>query len=34
MSDYYFGGVAAIITIFLLIGMASYYAYTIATDKT
>lgn len=34
MSEYYFGGIIALMTMIAFAGLASYYAYTIATDKT
>jgi len=34
MSEYYFGGIAMIISMFAVLILASYYAYTIATEKS
>ncbi|GEM_PF-3925568 len=34
MNEYYLGGVAMLIVATALLILASYYAYTIATDKT
>lgn len=33
MTDYYFGGIAMIIAALALLVMASYFAYSFATDK-